>query len=116
MKKRPNTVETLSKNLSTLLAETGMTRQELSKKSGVSLRMVGYILTQERKASIDVAEDIAHAFGLTGWQIIMPGLKSRLARSGGLDRLIGNYNQTTDTGREYIDRVAEHEAKYGTDK
>ena len=92
--------------------ESGIKKIELAQKSGVSDRMISYLLAQERTASIDVIDSLARVFKLTGWQLIMPGLMSDLAKSGKLERLIRNYVKSSSDGRTYIERVAEREAKY----
>lgn len=91
---------------------TNMDKDKLAAKSGVSKRMIGYIFSKERKPTVELAEALASAFDLSGWQIIMPGLQADLMKSGKIDKLIHFYTASSDAGRDYIDRVAEHEAKY----
>lgn len=109
---RPSTVSTLATNLRELMRETGMSARAVSSKSGVSLRMINYILIGERKATLDVADRIAAVFGINGWQIIKPELKIDLARSGRLSKLVEHYESASEEGRQYLDRVAEREGKY----
>lgn len=89
-----------------------ISKQTLAEKSGVSERMIGYILAKERKPTIEIAEMLAQPFGLTSWQIIMPGLPVELTNGDNLEKLYENYAHSSADGREYIDRVAEQEAKY----
>lgn len=114
MKKRTrmSTSETLVSNIREVMRATGMKKADVAKKSGVSERMIGYILAKERSPTVDVAEALGKAFGLTGWQMIMPGLPVRLAKNGHLDKLVKNYSSLSEEGREYVDRVAEKEARY----
>lgn len=114
MKRRPHTADTIVTNLRHLMRETGMKPAALATKSGVSKRMIDYILTKERTPTIEVAEALANAFGLTGWQLLLPDLPVHLAKTGQLDRLLSYYSHSSDAGRAYIDRVAEQEAKYGS--
>lgn len=115
MSKRLKPAEVLAKNLQMLIDETGLKIAELSRRSGVSERMIRYILDQDRTASIDIVESLAAVFKLDGWHLVMPGLKLDLARTGKLQKLIGDYSVSSSEGREYIERVAEHEARYGSE-
>lgn len=112
MKKRTSTPETLASNIREMMRATGMTKADVAKKSGVSERMIGYILSKERSPTVDVAEALGRAFGLSGWQMIMPDLPVQLAKNGLLERLVKNYSSISEEGREYINRVAEREANY----
>lgn len=112
MKKRASTSDTLVANIREVMRVTGMKKPDLARKSGVSERMIGYILAKERSPTVDVADAIGRAVGLTGWQMIMPGLPVHLAKNGHLDKLVKNYTHLTDEGREYVNRVAEREAGY----
>lgn len=114
MKTRQNTCDTLIANLRALMKAGGMKLPGLAIKSGVSLRMINYILSKERKPTVEIAEALARAFNLKGWQLIIPDLPVDLARSGKLNTLVKNYTHSSEAGREYIDRVAEQEAKYKT--
>ena len=114
--KKTHTSETFVANLKMLMAETGLKSKDVAARSGVSLRMVQYILSGERKPTVDVAEDIGSAFGLTGWQMIVPSLRTDLARSGKLSRLVSNYMKSSQSGQDYISQVAEREAGYENGK
>lgn len=94
------------------MRHTEMTKQKLAAKSGVSERMIGYVLAKEKAPTIEVADALAGAFDLPGWMLLLPDLPVRIAKTGRLQTLIGKYVLSSDAGREYIDRVAEHEAKY----
>lgn len=116
MKDRPKTADTLADNLRALMKEFGWGKNVLAKKSGVTDRMIGYILAKERNPSVEIADQLAKPFGLNGWHLLIPGLPVELAKSGKLDKLIANYSHSSDSGREYIDSVAEREAKYENKK
>lgn len=109
---RPKPKETLAKNLKMLLDETGMKVPALAKASGVSERMILYILSEERTATIETANDLAAVFHLDGWSLLMPDLKADLMKNGRLAKLVKNYFTASKEGREYIDHVAEKEAEY----
>ena len=112
-KKRPRTEETLVVNLNQLMEATGWSNRELGKRAKVSDRYIGMIRRGEHKPTNDIAEALAKPFGLTGWQLILPGLRADLAKSGALERLIKNYQNANADARQYIDSVAEREAHYG---
>lgn len=112
MKTKPNPTDTLVINLRALMRANKIKTPQLATQSGVSIRMIKYILAGERKPTVELANALAKPFGITGWQIIMPGLPIELAKSGRLDKLIHNYSESQEKGRTYIDRVAEHEATY----
>lgn len=113
MNKRPTPADNLIANLIMLLDVTGMKKTELAKKSGIGKRTVYCILNRERGASIQMAADLAGAFGLNGWDIIKPELNYDLAKSGKLDELIEQYSKSTEGGRKTIDSVAENAPKFG---
>lgn len=112
MKDNAKPVEIIVENLRLLMRATSIKKKQLAQKSGVSERMIGYILAKEKTPTVDVTDAIAKAFGLEGWQLMIPGVKADLAKSGKLSKLMHNYAIASDNGREYIDRVAEQEAKY----
>jgi len=101
--------DTLVINLKMLLKKRDMKPSELSRLSGVTERMIHYILNGQRKASVEIAGKLAEAFGLTGWQIIMPSLPYDLAKSGKLDKLIDNYSHCNQTTQSYVSQVMERE-------
>ncbi len=109
---RENTAKTIVKNLISLMAEFHIDKPELSKKSGVSPRMVSYILSGDRKPSIDVLDKLAEVLGISAWQLMIPNLHADLVKRGRLDKLIKSYASTTEDGREHIDLVAAREAQY----
>lgn len=116
MKRRPNTRETLVTNLRALMTAAKIGKDNRAKKSGVSERMIGYILSKQKTPTIDVAESLAKPFGLTGWQLLMPNLPVELAKDGRLEKLIDNFANASDTAQQYIFQVAERENTYRTKK
>lgn len=84
---------------------------ELSKKSGVSQRMISAILSQESGCSVETADALAHAFGLHGWHLIMPNLTEDLLKSKAVQELFDSYINATPEGRALIDAMAVRESK-----
>ncbi|MGB2832969.1 MAG: helix-turn-helix transcriptional regulator [Methylotenera sp.] len=108
------TSETLIINLNMLMNKTGTKAAWIAEKSGVSKRMIEYILDGERKSSIEIAEKIANAYGISGWQLIMPSLPYDLAKTGQLDKLINNYFHCNQITRAYVNDVMERESNEDT--
>lgn len=104
---------TLINNLQMLMARTNTSPSWIAQKSGVSKRMIEYIISGERGASIEIADKIAEAYGISGWQLIMPSLPYDLAKSGKLQKLIENYDHCNTETKNYVYHVMEREAKYG---
>lgn len=109
-------VGVLVDNVRALMRHTETSKAQLAQRSGISERMIAYILAKERTPTVETADSLARAFGLTGWQLMIPNLSLELAKEGKLEQLVKNYSTSSRKGREYIDRVAEQEAKYGRDK
>ena len=66
----PNSV--FLQNLKYLMEENNMTTAMLSVHSGVSKRMLDYILLKQRKASIEIIDDIGMVFELEAWEMLHP--------------------------------------------
>lgn len=115
-KEKQNVSETLIKNLKILMEDRGWKPKKLSDKSGVSPRMVAYILKGERVCSIEIAEQLANAFGLHGWELLIGDIPEHLLKSKKLEKLYKNYASATIEAQSYIDHIAEREAQYSTKK
>lgn len=112
--KRPNTRETLAKNLRTLMDVRGWNQVELAGKSGVSQTMISSVLNARSSCSIETADALAQAFGLTSWHLLMPGLTEDLLKSKAVQRLLESYVSATPDGKTLIDAIATREAKLGS--
>lgn len=110
MNGKQTTADILVDNLKSLMRSTKTTRPALAKKSKVSSRMIAYILSKERVPTVETIEALSSAFGLKSWQLLVPGISPGIANKA--DALINKYSVMTDSGREYLDRVAEQEIKY----
>ena len=116
MKKRESAAITLAKNLHNLMKSTDMKKSALAIKSGVSERMIAYILTGERMPTIEIIEQLADALGVEVWEMMLRNLVADVKRAKRLKTLVENYQITNDAGRDYIDHVAEREVEYVTNK
>lgn len=109
---RPNTADTVVKNINMLLECNEMGVASLSQKSGVPVRTIYSILKKERTPGIDTTDEIAKAFGLNGWHLLMPSLSCDLTKNGRLDKLISDYANCPEQAKNYISMVADRDAKY----
>lgn len=75
-KKKARAPVVFVKNLRRLMTETGMKPVDIEKRCGISGRMVSYILDHERTPSLEVADQIASAFGLTLHEMLQDSKKA----------------------------------------
>lgn len=116
MAKRPHTRETLARNLDFLLKHFGYSERALEARCGVSAKTINNMRNGRHKATVDNTERVAAAFGLDGWQLIVPCDPKELLAGASLKKTLDAYNAADDEGREAIRRVAEREALYTTNK
>jgi transcriptional regulator with XRE-family HTH domain len=110
--KNLHTAERVAENIKLLMSASGMTVKEVSKKSGVPERTIYSYLKLERTPNVDTTEDIAQAFGLSGWHLLMTNLEYDMIKSGKLDRLIHSYSNCPPESQEYLLMVSERDAVY----
>jgi len=69
-------VSVLAQNLKALMQSKAGPKSQLAlaKKSGVGQATIGRILREETAASIDTVEEIAAAYGLQAWQLMVAGM------------------------------------------
>lgn len=87
------------------------TQVDLAGKSGVSQTMISSILRAQAGCSVETADALAHAFGLTGWHLLMPGLTEDLLKSKAVQRLLDSYVNASPEGQALIDAMAVRESK-----
>lgn len=105
----PQTVINFVQNLKFLMNQTGMKKTELAEKCGLSSRYIGYLLDFERYPTIEAAEQIAAAFKLNGWLIIMPNLEKHLINSNMLEDLINEFSLASKPTQDYINEILHRE-------
>lgn len=106
--------ESLSINLRHLMATREWNQVQLAKRSGVNQKTISNILNGRNTPTLDILDQIAAAFGLNVWHLILPDLPADLVNGGTIERLFENFIASGEKGREYINHVAEREAKYKT--
>lgn len=105
--------ETLAKNVKFLMDQNdNETEASLAKRSGVSQKTVNNIINNRTSVQLDSVEAIAAAYGLNGWQLIIPGLPAELLSSGTIAKMYDDYANSSSEGRKHIEQVAEREAAY----
>lgn len=112
MVKNKSSLDVLVANMRALMKINGMTGPALASKSKVSIRMVNLILKKDRTPTLRIVDQIAGAFSLCGWQMIVPEIPRKSDEAKLLAETVSNYLQTSDEGRQYIAHVAQKEAGY----
>lgn len=108
---RQSTRDNLVSNLRWLMQATNWNQVELAKRSTVSQKSISKILRGEMVPTIELADKLAAAFGLSGWHIIMPDLPRDLVGSTTIEKLFKDFVLSDDDGREMLLRMAAREAK-----
>lgn len=104
--------DTLSANIRLLMQMNDWDQKTLANKAGIAQKTISNMATMSNSASIDNIAKVAKAFRVPSWLLIMPGITRETVASNKIPTLVTNYIHSTDTGREYIDRVSEQESKY----
>lgn len=102
----------MSVNVRALKERHGDSYRSLSKRSGVPRTTVERVVKGEGGITIETCNQIAAAYGLQGWQLMMKNLPEDMVESKSISKLIEGYFSSSPEGREHITRVAEREAKY----
>ena len=98
---------TLARNLKLLMEARKLGTPEVAKQSGVDKKTINNLLHGRFDPRLDKVEAVAQVFGLTGWQIIMPGMAESVIEDGQLQNVVEAYTATNAQGRDNISRVAE---------
>lgn len=106
----------LIENLNGLMRARKMKVPELAELSGVSLRMVRFVLKSERMPTIETINRLASAFQLSSWQLLMPNFHKQVDDGAALNAVLASYIDSDSKGRELIKSVAEREAEYNRRK
>lgn len=109
---RPKTQETLARNLRHLMNLREWTEQDVADHSGVSQKTVNNCLNKNYKSKVETVDQIASAFGLDGWHLILPNLVQDLESGGRLAKLITDWSDSSNDGRDAIQGLAARESKF----
>lgn len=100
----------LAANLRNLMDRRDWTQTALGDKSGVSQRHVSSLLNKEQDCTTEVLDDLAGAFGLPSWILLIPDLPIELLDSQSVHLLVRRYAGAGPEGQALLDRMAEREA------
>jgi transcriptional regulator with XRE-family HTH domain len=109
------TQERIAKNLRGLLDMREWSEHDLAKASGVSQKTINNVLQRRTYCGIGTTEQLAKAFGLEGWVLMLPKLPKQLQTIPTLAQLVRNWISASESGQGHIAHVAEQEAKYNKD-
>lgn len=116
MRVNRKTALALARNLTTLMDHFDLSQKELERKAGVGQRTISTLLNLTDPASInpraDTLDKLALAFNVPAWQLLIPDLPLELLLSHQLTKLVENYRDAPERGRESVDRIAESEVRY----
>lgn len=113
MSGKPKTDEVLARNLRALMTKGGLVESALAQKSNVSQKAINNVLNCRTTAKIETVELLAKAFGMEGWQLLLPNLPDEVDSVGAIGRLIQSYSKASAEGQRIIMTIAEREARYG---
>ena len=106
-KKDSRLAKNLLKNLRTLMKAEGLeTAADLAKRTKTTKRHCDYILKEERIPSLKVVEDLAQAFGMDGWELLLPKLIPDPDPKR-FNSLIQKYMDSPEQTKSYIDNVVD---------
>lgn len=109
-------VQALADNVKRLMADRGDTQASLAKRAGISQRAVGDLMTYGKghfkNPTVKTVDNLAEAFDLPAWMLLLPGLPLELLKGQRLTKLIENYVEAPEPGRATVDRIAESEVRY----
>jgi hypothetical protein len=85
--------------------------RDLASRCSVSYRQVHNILDGTSVPTTETVDEIARAFGLRGWHLLIPDLPAELVTSATLERLVQSFIDADDKGRDLTIRVLESQTR-----
>lgn len=110
--RRHSTADTFARNLGLLIERNRLSQAELAKKSSVSQKSISNMIRGEQTPTLETLEKISAAFGVDGWQLVVPELPLELIGSPAASLLLKHFTQSSKSGRDLICRLAEREATH----
>lgn len=108
---RSATEQNLARNLAFLMVRKGWTQEQVAAKAGIVQKTVSNVLTGAHKTTIETAEALGRAFGVTGWHMISPYLIKDVEGDGTLARMIDGYMFAPADAQQIVMQIVEREAR-----
>jgi transcriptional regulator with XRE-family HTH domain len=99
----------LAVNLRALMDRRDWTQKALEKASGVSQRHISSLLNQKQDCTTEILAQLAEAFRLPGWLLLIPDLAVDLLDSQELPLLVRHYIGADPDGRAALSKLAQRE-------
>ncbi|MBU2805880.1 helix-turn-helix transcriptional regulator [Acidithiobacillus ferridurans] len=99
-----------------LMRVNDLSQVDLAKKAGVSQRTISNILNPDvdpaYSPTLNNIEKIAISLKIKVWHLLLPNIPPELLTSRTIEKVVENYTQIDESGRNEINRVAEAEVRY----
>jgi transcriptional regulator with XRE-family HTH domain len=114
-KPRVDPRQRLSRNLAALMEMQKLSAPLIAARAKVDRKTINNLVRGRFDPRLTVVEKIANVFGMTTWQLLATDLVVRKLDSAQVVRLLEDYSNAKDSGREAIMNVAQIAAE-GTGK
>jgi transcriptional regulator with XRE-family HTH domain len=117
MARRPNTRETVARNLRMLMGlhNPPLDQTELAKRAGVSQKTISNMLDPDRPGisghNLEKVDQVAKAFGLDAWHLLIPTLPADIEEASRISDLVADYIVAPEKSREMIRHTADREKR-----
>jgi transcriptional regulator with XRE-family HTH domain len=95
----------MATNLAALMASRGWKARDLAARCNVSFRQIHNILNGTSVPSVETVDELASAFGLRGWHLLISELPAELLASNAVERLVDDFSAADAEGRDLAFRV-----------
>jgi len=93
------------------MAARKMKAPDVARAADVDPKTINNMLHGRFEPRLDLVEATANVFGLTAWQLIVPGMAESILSDGKLQSIVESYAVTDEAGRDSISRVADIAAR-----
>lgn len=117
---RKTTRSALATNLDMLMGLYSLSQKTLSERSGVSQKTISNMLNADQPgigaSTLDKVSDVAAAFGLEGWHLLLPGLPQDISARSSISKLIYDYLGAPADSQRVIAHTADRENRLAAEK